>query len=190
VKLRLNLSTTPQENNRPFIAGALLMGTVCLLFLLVLSQQAYTSWQSNRDLRADIAHWQQEIRVESQQQRDLDTYFKAPAAKQVIDRAYFLNSLIDERSFPWTKIFMDLEKTIPPGARVISLTPRLVNGRAEVAMTVGVTSPESEIQFLQAMEKSPAFTGIAVNQVRPITVLQPGTIDRIVLNLTVRYTNT
>ena len=61
MKLRLNLSTTPQENHRPFIAGAVAVGTVGLLALLVLSHAAYSSWQSNRELRAEIAHWQQQI---------------------------------------------------------------------------------------------------------------------------------
>ena len=85
-------------------------------------------------------------------------YFQTPAARQVMDRSAFLNSLIDERSFPWTKIFMDLEKTLPPGVRVVSISPHLVNGRAEVALQVGVASDESEIQFLQAIEKSPVFS--------------------------------
>jgi hypothetical protein len=186
MKLRLNLSSTPQENQRPFIAGAVAVGTLGLLALIILSHAAYSSWQSNRDLRADIAHWQQQIRIDSLKQRELEAYFNAPAAKQVMDRSTFLNSLIDERSFPWTKIFMDLEKTMPPGVRVISITPSLVNGRAEVAMEVGVMSPDSEIQFLHAIEKSPVFSGVRVDQVRPVT--QAGTPDRILLNLTVRYT--
>ena len=58
MKLRLNLSTTPQENNRPFLAGAIAVGTIGLLALLILSHAAYTSWQSNRELRADISRWQ------------------------------------------------------------------------------------------------------------------------------------
>lgn len=188
MKLRLNLSTTPQENQRPFIAGAAFMGTVGLLALIVLSHAAYSSWQSNRDLRADIGHWEREVRVDAAKQRELEAYFRTPAAKQVMDRSTFLNSLIDERSFPWTRIFGDLEKAIPPGVRVITLTPRLVGGRAEVTMQVGVTSAESEIQFLQAMEKSSAFSRVTVDQVRPVT--GAGAPDRIVLNLTVQYTNT
>ena len=188
MKLRLNLSTTPQENHRPFIAGALVLGTIGLVALILLSHAAYSSWQSNRDLRADIGRWQQQIRTDDQRQRQLQSYFLTPTAKQVMDRSAFLNSLIDERSFPWTKIFTDLERTIPPGVRVMTLTPKLTDGRAEISMQVGVNSAESEIQFLQAMEKSKAFSGITVNQVRPVT--QPGMLDRIVLSLTVRYTTT
>jgi len=186
MKLRLNLSTTPQENQRPFIAGAALAGTVGLIALLLLSHAAYSSWQSNRDLRAEISRWQQQIRIDSQRQRELAAYFRTPVAKSVIDRSSFLNSLIDERSFPWTKIFADLEAAVPPGVRVLSLTPKLVDGRAEISMQIGVNSNESEIRFLQALEKSSAFSGVTVNQVRPMT--QPNTPDRIVLNLTVRYT--
>src|ERR1700690_1792505 len=165
MKLRLNLSTTPQENHRPFLAAALVLGTISLLALLVLSRVAYTSWQSNRDLRADISHWQDQIRVNRARQRELQEYFQTPAAREVIDRSAFLNSLIDERSFPWTRIFMDLEKTLPPGVRIVSISPHLVNGQARVGLQVGVLTDQSEIQFLEAIEKSPVFSRIEVDQV-------------------------
>jgi Tfp pilus assembly protein PilN len=185
MRLRLNLSTTPQENNRPFIAGAAVIGGLGLIGLLLLSHTAYDSWQSNRDLRAETARWEEQIRIDTQRQQQLEAYFKTASARQVMDRSAFLNALIDERSFPWSKIFTDLEHTIPPGVRVVSLTPKLVNGQAEITMQVGVTSSETEIEFLQAMEKSAAFSGVTVNQVRPITL--PNAPDKIVLNLTVRY---
>lgn len=187
MKLRLNLSTTPQENRRPFLAGALVIGTIGLIALLILSHAAYTSWQSNRDLRADISRWQDEIQANRARQQELAQYFQAPAARQVMDRSAFLNSLIDERSFPWTKIFMDLENTLPPGVRVISISPHLINGRAQVSLQVGVMSDQSEIQFLEAIEKSPVFSRIEVTQVRPVTQQQFGVSDKITLSLTVWY---
>jgi hypothetical protein len=185
MKLRLNLSTTPQENRRPFLAGAIAIGTIGLLALLILSRAAYTSWQSNRELRADISHWQDQIQADRLKQEELEQYFHTPAAREVMDRSAFLNSLIDERSFPWTRIFMDLEKTLPPGVRVVSISPHLVNGRAEVGLQVGVLSDQSEIQFLQAIEKSPVFSRIEVDQVRPVTQL--GVPDKILLSLVVWY---
>jgi hypothetical protein len=188
MKLRLNLSTTPPVNYRPFIVGSAVLGTVGLLALILLSHAAYTSWQSNRELRADIGRWEQQIQVYRQKQQELDFYFKTPAARQVMDRSAFLNSLIDERSFPWTRIFMDLENTLPPGVRVVSISPRLVNGRAEVALEVGVASDESEIHFLEAVEKSKVFSGIQVDQVRPVA--QGGGPDKILLSLTVWYATT
>jgi len=185
MKLRLNLSTTPQENNRPFLAGAIAIGTIGLLALLILSHATYTSWQSNRDLRTALSRWREQIEADRLKQQQLQQYFQTPAAHEVVDRSAFLNSLIDERSFPRTRIFMDLEKTLPPGVRVVSISPHLVEGRAQVRLQVGVMSSQSEIQFLEAIEKSPAFSRIEVDQVRPVT--QEGLSDKIVLSLIVWY---
>ena len=137
MKLRLNLSTSPQENNRPFLALAPSARHAWVARAVVLSLAAYPSWQSNRELRADIAIGRSEIRADHAETAGPGGVFSVAAAQQVFDRAAFLNSLIDERSFPWTKIFMDLEKTLPPGVRVVSISPQLVNGRAEVQLEVG-----------------------------------------------------
>lgn len=188
MKLRLNLATAPHENNRPFLAGATLAGTFGLLALLVLSHAAYVSWRASRDLRVDTARWEAEIKADRQSQQGLQNYFHSSAAQQILDRSGFLNSLIDERSFPWTKIFMDLEQTLPPGVRVVSISPRLVNGRAEVALDVGAETDTGKIQFLQAIEKSSVFSGMVVKDERRSD--QAGSPDRILLSLTVWYSTT
>lgn len=188
MRLRLNLATAPQANNRPFLAGAALTGLLGLIAFLLLSHATYVSWRASRDLRADIARWEDQIRQDRQRRQDLENYFRSAAAQQVLDRSGFLNSLIDERSFPWTKIFMDLEQTLPPGVRVVSISPKLVNGRAEVAMEIGAQTDASEIEFLQAIEKSTVFSGMVVKDVKRAE--QPGTADKIVLNLTVWYSTT
>lgn len=192
MKLRLNLSTTPQENNRPFLAGAALVGTLGLFALLILAFFSYRSWQSNRALRADMARWQKQVQAEEQQQASLNNFFHSPGAQRVLDRAAFLNSLIDERSFPWTKIFMDLEQTLPPGVRVVSISPKLMNGRAQLELQVGASSDDTKIQFLQAIERSKVFSGMEVTQ-EEHRVDQPGATaaaDRILLNLSVWYSIT
>src|SRR6202044_2864161 len=182
MKLRLNLSTTPLENKRPFAAAATVLGAVGLLTFLLLAHAAYTSWRANRQLRSEISHWQSEIRANRQKQSELDAYFQTPQAREVLDRAAFLNSLIGQRSFPWTKIFMDLERTLPPGVRVVKISPKLDNGRAMVELTVGAQSDEGKIKFLQALEKSKAFSDIRVKSDRSSD--QPGDPDRITLDLT------
>jgi Tfp pilus assembly protein PilN len=188
MKLHLNLATAPQPNRRPFLAAAALAGTLGVLALALLSHAAYRSWQASRQLRADINRWEQEIRAGQQRQQDLQSYFKGPGARQTLDRSAFLNSLIDERSFPWTKIFMDLEQTLPPGVRVVSISPQLVNGRAEVTLEVGAASDETKIQFLQAIEKSKMFSGMIVRDERHSG--QSGSADQITLDLTVWYSTT
>lgn len=189
MKLRLNLATRPLENKRPFLAGAGVLGTVGILLFLLLSHGAYKAWRANRDLRSDIAHWETEIHTYKQRQTTLQDYFHSVQAQQVLDRAGFLNSLIGQRSFPWTKIFMDLEKILPAGVRVVSISPRLVNGKALVEITVGAASDESKIKFIESLEKSSAFSNIQVQGERHQDQITP-TSDRITLELTALYETT
>jgi len=185
MKLHLNLSTTPQENRRPFLAAATIIGTIGVIALLVLSQAAYRSWSSNRQMHADINRLENEIETDTVQQQDLENYFHTPAARKVLDRANFLNSLIDERSFPWTRIFADLEEALPAGVRVVNISPKLVNGRAEVLLTVGAATDEQKIHFLEAIEKSKDFSEMQVVSERHTE--QGSTADKIIVDLKVVY---
>jgi Tfp pilus assembly protein PilN len=185
MKLRLNLSTTPLQNKRPFAAAASVLGAVGILTFLLLAHAAYTSWRANRELRGEISRWQSEILENRQRQAALEAYFQTPQAHEVLDRAGFLNSLIGQRSFPWTKIFMDLEQTLPPGVRVIKISPKLDNGRAIVELTIGAQSDDGKIKFLEALEKSKAFSDIRVKNDRYDD--QAGVPDRITVDLTAWY---
>jgi hypothetical protein len=186
MKFQLNLATAPQANNRPFLVGAAAASTLGLVALALLSHAAFLSWRASRELRESIGYWGTQIQTDRQNQQQLEAYFNSAEAARVLDRSAFLNSLIDERSFPWTKIFMDLEQSLPPGVRVVSISPRLENGRAEVTLEVGAVSDNGKIQFLEAMEKSKVFSGMVVKDERRVE--QQGSPDRIVLNLTVWYT--
>jgi Tfp pilus assembly protein PilN len=188
MNLRLNLATAPFENNRPFLAGASLVGAVGFVALVILSHWAYQSWRANRNLRQQIAQLQSEIRDSQRQQQALAVFFQTPVARQTMDRSAFLNSMIQQRSFPWTKIFMDLEQTLPAGVRVVSISPRLEGGRVSVKLTVGAMSDESKLKFLKSLENSKQFSGIQVKEERHMEATASA--DRIQLQLEAWYETT
>ncbi len=191
MKLRLNIATAPQQNNRPFLAGMTLIGLMALIALIALSHETFVIWHSNVELRTDTARLEDQIQTLQVQQQDLKAYFARKDVQQIRDRADFLNSLIDERSFPWTKIFMDLEHTLPPGVRVVSISPKLVNGHAEVSMEVGASSNESKLRFIEAIENSKSFSDVTVQDEKLVPQQQGGGSDRIVVILDFSYaTNT
>jgi Tfp pilus assembly protein PilN len=191
MKLRLNLSTAPRENRRPFFAVATLLGTIGLIALALLSQVAYHAWQANRSERSTMADLERQIRESSARQAQLALHFRTPEAQRVLDRASFLNSLISERSFPWTKIFAALEETLPDGVRVVNIAPKLVKGRAEVDLTVGADNDEQKIRFLRAMEKSKSFSDVEVTLERRMDASNASNAsnaqDRILLKLKVAF---
>lgn len=191
MKVRLNLSTAPQENRRPFVAAAVLIGAIAAIALVVLSWAAYGSWSSDREVRAQISSLEDQIRQSTAEQARLAAYFHTPQARDILDRANFLNSLIDERSFPWTDIFQSLEQTLPDGVRVVSISPRLVNGRAELKLTVGAANDQQKVRFLKAMETSKSFSNLEITSERHSTKTeQADPLDQVVLELEVMYQTT
>lgn len=185
MKLRVNLSTEPLENTRPFLAGTALAGVLAVLALVALSGAAYHSWRANRDMHKQIARDEAEISMDLSQQQDLATFFKTSQAQEVLNRSAFLNSLIGQRSFPWTRLFMDIEQILPPGVRVISISPKLESGRAQITLSVGATSDENEIKFLKALEASKSFSGVRVGVEHNVT--EQNAQDKVQLSLTVWY---
>jgi Tfp pilus assembly protein PilN len=163
MKVRLNVATQPLESHRRFIAGATALGAVGLLLLVLLSTSVFHTWRQNRGERATIDHYQSQLAAMSGERQELAAFFNSSKTKTVMDRAAFLNSLIDQRSFPWTKIFTDLEKVLPPGVRVVSIAPKMHSGQVDVKLVVGATSDKSKIDFLDALQSSPAFSQVRVN---------------------------
>jgi len=185
MKVRLNLATSPLENNRRFILGAVLAGTIALVALALLSWDTYRGWRANRELRAELSLRESEIREFREQRRELEAFFKSPETRMVMERAAFLNALIGQRSFPWTRIFMDLERRLPEGVRVVSISPRMEEGRVELKLVVGATSDETKLKFLKTLEASREFSRIqVVTETRPE---RAGETDRVVLELVAWY---
>ncbi len=63
-----------------------------------------------------------------QQRKDLEQFFNRPENAKLHERSAFLNTLIDEQSLNWTQMFMDLEKILPAGVRVVSIQPKHEKG--------------------------------------------------------------
>ena len=184
MRVQLNLSTAALENKRPFLVAASVLGAIGLITFLLFGHAAFSSWRANRQIRGEISSWQSKVRDYQQRQAALQTYFQTPQAKEVLDRAKFLNGLIGERSFPWTKIFMDLEPTLPAGVRVVNIAPKWQDGSVLIELTVGAGTDEQKLKFLETLEKSKAFSDIRLLGDRRSD--QPGT-DKIELQLTAMY---
>lgn len=162
MKIRLNVATRPLESHRRFAAGAALAGALGLAALVLLSSSVFVTWRENSGRRQQIAGYEAQLGQMQAERAGLASYFGSENTKTVMDRAAFLNTLIDQRSFPWTKMFTDLEKVLPAGVRVVSIAPKMKGGLVNVNLVVGANSDKSKVAFLQALQASPAFSQIEV----------------------------
>src|SRR5579862_827904 len=185
MKVRLNLSTSPLESNRRFALGAGVIGSIAILALLILSYRTYSVWKSDKVLRARQDALELQIAKLQQQRQGLSQFFENSETVQRRQRAAYLNSLIQQRAFPWIKIFMDLERILPEGVRVVSIEPKLAGDTLQLTFFVGAMSDDSKLKFLRALEKSPEFSHIELlSESRPVRSDQS---DHVMLSLQAQY---
>ena len=188
MNIRLNLATRPLDSNRRFAVGATTIGVVGLIAMLVLSWQAYSAWRADKLYRTEEARLQAEMSRLQADRSVIEAFFNQPDSAQRRDRAAFLNSLIAQRAFPWTRIFMDLEQSLPEGVRVVSIEPRLVGDHLELRLLIGSANDEAKLKFLRSLEGSSDFSAIEVlNEARSE---HPTDADHIMLSLQARYSAT
>ena len=162
MKIRVNLATRALETHRRFLAASGLVATLAGLALLILSWQVYGRRKADQEFRKQMDQVQRRMADLQRQRQELEQFFSRPENKNLHDRSVYLNSLIDQRSFNWTQMFMDLERLLPGGVRVVSISPKLEKGRVSVKLLIGATSDDSKLKFLKALESSKEFGGIAV----------------------------
>ena len=183
---RLNLATAPLENRRRFFAIAVGAGLPALVIFGILAGAAYGDWRSTRERRAEVARLHADLSKYQTRRAELEKSFVAPETKRVLERAEFLNGLIEQRSFPWTKMFTDLERELPAGVHVVSLSPRMQSGAVEVRMVVGAASDKGKLEFLRTLENSSQFSRLlVVSETRPARQQEPA--DEVQLELVARY---
>jgi type IV pilus assembly protein PilN len=185
MKVRLNLATSPLESNRRFTVGVSAMGFLALVGLLLLSWHAYSVWRGDKVFRARQGALESQIALLQQQRQTLASFFDQPETVRRRQRAAYLNALIQQRAFPWIKIFMDLERILPEGVRVVSIEPKLAGDNVQLRFVVGAMTDEGKLKFLKALETSPEFSHIQL--LNESTSSRADQTDRVVLELQAQY---
>ena len=174
MKIEINLASQPFRRDRPVIIASVAVGLVLTALLVMLVTLTMMERGDLKETRAAIDRLQKEDRTLAVEQSKWEAVLRRPQNAEVLERSVFLNALLYRKSISWTKIFADLEKTIPHNVRVISIRPWL-NGRNAMAleMSVGAEQTESMLKFLMAMESSDVFGYAAVTTTQPPTQNEP-----------------
>jgi len=165
MKVRLNLATKALETHRRFLVGSSLVAFFAVAAFLGLGWYVYSARGAQAELRARTEKTNLEMARLELQRKDLERYFGQKDIAELHDRAAFINIILDARAFNWTLMFMDLERILPGGVRVISIEPKQVSGRVELKLTVGTVNDEAELKFEHALEESKAFTDVRIQHV-------------------------
>jgi Tfp pilus assembly protein PilN len=179
MQVRLNLATNPMETHRRFLAAATVVAVLGGLLFLDLGWHFYSLRKADAELRARTQKVQSEIDQLQAQRRELDAFFSKQEDAHLRDRAIFLSSVIESRSFNWTQMFMDLERTLPPGVHVVRISPTLDKGTLAVKFMVGAVNEAAKLKLIKAFEDSKSFSHVRLDSERTATVagVDPLTIE-------------
>jgi type IV pilus assembly protein PilN len=188
MKVRLNVATNPLQTHRKFLAASGLLGAIAGIVCLALGWHVYSVRKSNETTRARAAAVRHEMLGLMGKRDELETFFKEERNAKLNQRSTFLNSLINEESLNWTQMFMDLEKIMPTGVRLVSIEPAHEKGQVLVKLQIGAISDEAKLKFIRALENSPAFKDVKVDHQ---TFSEPqdatGDLDRLHVQLSAVY---
>ncbi|HEX8765418.1 MAG TPA: hypothetical protein VF740_09675 [Candidatus Acidoferrum sp.] len=190
MEVRLNLATKPAESHRRFLAGASLSAFVAAAVFLALGWHVYSVRKAATEVLARTAKINEERSEYEARRRELERYFKQKSVADIHDRAAFINGIIAVRSFNWTKMFMDLERLLPGGVRIISVEPKQDSGHVELTLTFGAAGDDVKLKFIHALETSKQFSEVQIrSDVQPTTTSGPMN-DQRVVQLSTYYSGT
>lgn len=159
--LRTNLSTRPFYNERA------VRSVIAVFALIAIGLTVFNIVEILR-LRAQSSEARQTIAQNDQQARTLKD--KAEEIRRSIDRtrldavqaaASEANALIDRRTFSWTELLNYFQSTLPPDVRIAGVMPQVDNsGRRLVQISVFSRRVEDLEEFMNALEKTGAFSGV------------------------------
>ena len=156
----VNLASNPFFTNRKFYALSLISGGL----LLVLSTANLYFYLAYRDkslrLNQALAHQVTEIQQLEQSQEQIWKRLQQPETEDFLELVDYLNPLITQRTFSWTRFLNHLEKLIPYNLQIVTITPKAVEGEIVVKIICNAQSGASYIDFISRLESSPDFYGV------------------------------
>ena len=166
--LRTNLSTRPFYNERAVRAALAAVGALAVGLALFNAFEIVRLRGQSRDARESVT-------LNDAQARDLRE--KAQVIRRSIDKeklavvqaaAHEANALIDRRTFSWTELLNHFQATLPPDVRIGGVTPQQdAEGRRLVQVSVFSKRVEDVEQFMDALEKTGAFSGVLPRSEQP-----------------------
>jgi len=158
MRLKLNLATQPYAETRQFIfRWTVLLAVVAVItaVLLYFASSSLRSWNAARKQQNDV---QAKIAERDQLRAQAQSYLNQPQNRDTRDRSQFLNELIARKAFSWTEVFSELEKIMPVGLHVVSVTPAVnEDSQIEVKLTVNGKSRDRAIELVRRLEDSKHF---------------------------------
>jgi Tfp pilus assembly protein PilN len=161
VNAPLNLARRPFRNER---LPTLVLAVSILALALATARHVVVARDllpgRARDVESQVLALEAEVaslRLESAELLRLEA---SPAALQ---EWAAVAELVDRRAFSWTSLLAALEGALPPGVKLVSVSPQTKAGRTELSLTAVGRRTEDALALLQSLQAHESFEGAFLN---------------------------
>jgi type IV pilus assembly protein PilN len=158
MKIGINLASEPFRRDRPMLIGSAVVAVLMALSLGTLIFLAVTDQKLIERDRRTQAQLDRELSRVTADQRKLDADVHRPENSEVLEQSILINELLLRKGISWTRLFADLEKVLPPNARIMQIKPQVDNSNKIVLeMTAASESTEPLNALTIKLEGSDVF---------------------------------
>ena len=188
MKITLNLSPAASTRDRYALAWAvpaILAGLVGLVFLGRASLQEYRQYRS---IQSQLSEVQMRADALQDQESAIRRKLEAPAYRELLREARFVNKLIDQRELSLTELSARVTGLLPGDAHLTGLAlnaPRKPGDDYMVRIGINAKDEDSVETFVNDLEDSPDFKDVSIlNQGFQEESVQG---DQVIIVCTARY---
>jgi len=113
MKIPINLASQPFRRDRAILVAS---SAVCVVLLATLGGLIYLAMMDraqSAELRGEVARLDRRIRQAASEQAQMDAILRQPENATVMEYSVFINKLLLHKGMSWSRLFSDLEKTVP-----------------------------------------------------------------------------
>jgi hypothetical protein len=155
--LRTNLATRPFYNERAAHVVIALAAVVVLGITVFNLMRIVSLSRHNTELSTRVGAEQAEARRLTAEAAKIRATMNKDELELVVGAADEANTLIDQRTFSWTRFFNVIESTLPPDVMLSAVRPSIKDGATHVSMSVLGRGAEPIDEFMERLEATGAF---------------------------------
>lgn len=174
MKIPINLASQPFRRDRPMVAASIV---VTVLLTALLGSLVWFIMQDKDQLTGihqEIGQLNRQIHDVSTEQARLDGIMRQPQNASVLEWSVLINTLIYQKAISWSRLFSDMEKTLPYDVKVVAIHPQVDTlNHVRLDMTLGSDKMPSVVEAVKALEESASFGTVTPVSTRPPTQAEP-----------------
>jgi hypothetical protein len=165
MKITLNLSLAPSARDRYALAWAIPATLIGLVSLILLGRVTLRELRQYRTIEGQLSDVQKHSAELQNEEAGLRRKLDEPASSDLLHRAKFVNSLIDQKQLSLADVSARIAGLLPEDAHLTGLTlsgPKKVGDDYMLRMGITAKNEDAIETFINDLEDSPDFKDVSI----------------------------